>query len=80
MQPLPCYLFAIGGILQQVRRTKHWTTSKVRGIYCDNPGVLTIMLSEVLGHGFRMSKVVVYADERGRNVGLLVQVGETEAG
>jgi len=55
MQPLRCYLFSTGGILQQVRSAKHWTSSKVRGVYGNNPGVLAIALSEVLGDGFRMS-------------------------
>jgi hypothetical protein len=78
MQPLSFYLSATSRLPQEIRSTKHRTSSKVRRVYRDNPRIFTITLSEVLGHGFCMSEGVVHANEGGGDVGLLVQVGEAE--
>lgn len=43
-------------------------------------GVLSIFLTEVLGDVLGMGEIVVHANERGGDVGLLVEMGEAEAG
>jgi hypothetical protein len=67
-------------VLEQIRRAKHRTSRKMTRIHRHYPGILVELVAKVLGHGFGMLEVVVYADEGAGDVGLLIQVRKTEAG
>lgn len=47
-------------------------------IYSHYTGILTLLLCPILGYSRSVVRVVVHADERGRDVGLLVQMSEAE--
>lgn len=81
MEPLIAVLaLHAGTLLDEIRSAKHRASSEVPGIDRHDERVLAVHGREVLGDVLSVCEVVVHADERARDVGLLVQMREAEAG
>jgi hypothetical protein len=84
MQPLSRLLFhlfhfAVLSILEQIRGTEHWPACQVSRIDSDDECILAVLVRKVLRDTLCVTECVVDTDEGRRDVGLLVQVCDTEA-
>lgn len=65
--------------LKQIRCPEHRSPRKMPRINTHDEHLLTPLLRPVLRHVLRMLQVVVHADKRAADIGLLVQMGQAEA-
>jgi hypothetical protein len=79
MQPLLLLANITAILAQQICRSEQRATSEVLRINSHDERVFSILGGEVLRNCFGMSRVVVYGDEWRGDVGLLVDVRDSEA-